>query len=104
MYASFSVRALHFIGLLLFLFVFSIPCFAQSLNLTGKVTDPTGNPLAGATITIKNTGKATTTNDQGVFLFTAAPNSGTLVISYVGYATVETKFTSGGEMRISLKE
>ena len=104
MYSSITARALYFFGLILLLFIFNIQSFAQSGNLTGKVTDPTGSPLAGASVSIKNTNKATTTNEGGVFVFSTAPNSGVLVISYIGYATLETKFSLGHEVNVSLKE
>src|SRR3954452_11906290 len=104
MYSSVTVRALYLFGLVFFLSILSLLSFAQSGSLTGKVTDQKGSPLAGATVKIKETNKATTTNDQGIFTFSAAPSNGVLVISYVGYATLETRFSSGQEVHVSLKE
>ena len=53
-----------------FLFFLSFNSFAQSGNITGKVIDKDGKPLAGATIKIKGTNRTTTTNDQGNYTFT----------------------------------
>src|SRR3989337_481254 len=63
---------------------FSLLVFAQQ-RITGKVTS--GNsPVAGATVTVKNTTTATQTDNGGNFSIDASPNS-TLVISSVGFAT-----------------
>ena len=40
---------------------------AQTNSVKGKVTDTKGTPLNGATVKIKGTDKATTTNEQGFF-------------------------------------
>jgi TonB-linked SusC/RagA family outer membrane protein len=56
----------------------------QALLITGRVTDSTGAPLAGATITIK--GKKTVTADaSGAFSIEAEPGD-VLVASFVGHA------------------
>ena len=88
----------------LFLFLFFAQIlFAQS-NLTGKVTDSTGNPLSGATVTIRGTNKTTKTNDQGAFTLAAAPQSGRLVITYVGYTVQQVDFSNGHVGDIMLAE
>src|SRR5690242_12406306 len=100
-----SRHVLYALCTLLFSFALFTPnTFAQSGALTGKVTDGTGNPLAGATVTIKNTKKATNTNDQGAFSFTEAPQSGKLVISFVGFATQELGFSNGQVGIITMHE
>ncbi len=104
MYASVFARAAHFFGLLCFFILLVVTSFAQSGNLTGKITNQSGSPFAGATVAIKNTTTATITNEQGVFVFNAAPANGVLVVSYVGFATTEAKFSSGQQVHISLKE
>jgi iron complex outermembrane receptor protein len=69
------------------LFLFSLHVFAQN-RVTGTVTDPTGKGVAGATVTVKGTNNATSTNEAGSFTITA-PGGGTLVISAVGFGTQE---------------
>lgn len=86
-----------------FFLLFSPGTFAQSGSLTGKVSDATGTPLNGATITVKGTTNATTTNEQGVFTFNNTPSSGTLVISYVGHFSREIKYAAGKELSIALE-
>src|SRR5690349_60748 len=60
-------RVLQSFAFLFFLLLLQLPVFSQAGNLSGKVTDGAGSPLAGATVKIKGTAKSTTTNDQGVF-------------------------------------
>ena len=66
-------------------------CNAQQRELKGKVTDrETLEPLPGATISIKKSGIAVTSNKEGYFTITNSP-AGTfiLVVNYVGYKTSE---------------
>ncbi|MEM8893662.1 MAG: TonB-dependent receptor [Bacteroidota bacterium] len=72
-------------GMLLMLIV--MPGMAQ-YSLSGKVTDPTGNGLPGATIILKLSGQATATDDNGNYQFQGlAEGKYVLNVSYVGYAT-----------------
>ena len=57
---------------------------AQSLTVTGSVTDPEGYPLEGATVLVKGTTTGTVTNSEGRFEFNVPVNS-ILVASYLGY-------------------
>ncbi|HEU4902926.1 MAG TPA: carboxypeptidase-like regulatory domain-containing protein [Flavisolibacter sp.] len=98
-----ALHALRNLFLLLFFFVTNYS-FAQNGILTGKVGNPDGNPLIGATVKIKGTGKSTTTNEQGVFTLNNAPQSGTLVVSYIGYTTQEAPFANGQAGTIRLQE
>lgn len=60
----------------------------KDITITGKVNDASGNPLAGASVTIKGTSKGVTTDANGDYTI-SAPENGTLVISSVGYKTQE---------------
>ena len=61
---------------------------AQSLTVSGSVTDPEGYPLEGATILVKGTVNGTTTNAEGRFEF-MVPDNAVLVASYLGYLSQE---------------
>lgn len=89
---------------LLLLFLIGQRAFAQNSSLTGKVADSAGNPLNGATVKIKGTAKTTRTNEQGSFTFAAAPQSGSLVVSFVGYFDREVNFANGHAGTIALSE
>ena len=79
--------------------------FAQTNSVKGKVTDAKGNPLAGATVKIKGTGTATSTNEQGIFSFdNVAANNAVLVVSYVGYLDFAVKSIAGKTTEIILTE
>src|SRR4051812_39147626 len=70
---------------LLTIFILPFSLIAQLTLKKGKVTDATTKlPVAGATITVKNTNKATLTNSLGEFAINAS-NKDELVVSYVGY-------------------
>ena len=69
------------------LFLFTLQIFAQT-QVTGTVTDATGKAVAGATVIVRGTNNATVTNDNGEFTI-SAPANGTLVISAVGFGTLD---------------
>jgi TonB-linked SusC/RagA family outer membrane protein len=63
--------------------------YAQNITITGKVTDQqTGNPMAGVSISVKGGTNGTSTGSNGMYSI-IAPAKGTLVISSVGYGTIE---------------
>ena len=76
--------------------------YAQGLNVSGTVTSATdGEPITGASVVEKGTSRGTITNIDGNFKLEV--NSGaTLVISYLGFKTVEVKATPS--MNIVLEE
>lgn len=68
---------------------------AQELTrISGTVTDASNSmPLHGATITIEGTRITTTADEQGNFVISAKSDTGTLVISFVGFHTYQLKFS-----------
>lgn len=60
----------------------------QADIITGKVTDTSGIPVVGASVTVKGTRKGTTTNSSGSFAIEAARGE-IIVISAIGYASRE---------------
>ncbi len=61
--------------------------------ITGRVTDADGNPLAGATVTVKNGKNSVETNAEG-FVSLNVSVGDVLVISYVGFEATEYKITA----------
>ena len=59
---------------------------AQSITVSGVVSDPDNEPLIGASIQVEGTTTGTATNIDGEYTINCAPNA-TLVVSYVGYDT-----------------
>lgn len=62
--------------------------FAQTRDVTGKVTDANGSPLNGASIRVKGTRGGVSAGPDGTFTIKAAPNA-TLIVSAVGYEAKE---------------
>ncbi len=69
--------------------LFSNAHFQNNIEINGTVLDETGNPLGGATVTVKNTATTTTTNETGNFSIKVPENGAVLVISFVGYENYE---------------
>lgn len=71
-------------------------------TITGSVTDTrSGEPLEGATISIKNTTVATTTDASGKFSISVPSEEAILLISYVGYTTLSVSVK--GQTQFALK-
>lgn len=64
-------------------------------SIHGRVADSLGNPLAGASITIKGTKNGTKTNGKGEFELKNPPGDVVLEISYTGYAKKMISATPG---------
>lgn len=63
--------------------------FIPAANIVnGKVTNSKGESLAGVSVTVKGTNVGTSTDAKGIYSIDV-PASGTLVFSYVGFATKE---------------
>ena len=76
--------------------------FAQTANVTGKVTDERGEGIPGATVTVKGTQMGTLTAVNGTYSVAAAPNA-TLVFSFVGYLKEEVLINNRTSVDILLK-
>ena len=76
------------ISLLLFSFIATCTTLAQhsTYHISGRVTDTEGEPLPGATISIKGKGTGAVTSVDGTYTL-QLPGTGTYLItaSYVGY-------------------
>lgn len=76
---------------------------AQTINVSGTVTDPTGEPLIGVTIMPVGSQGGTTTNIDGEYTISVESNA-TLKFSYVGFETVEEKVNGRTKIDVVLKE
>lgn len=83
------LRMLMCIGALLFM---SINLLAQQ-PVRGTLRSPAGEPLAGATITVKGTNRSVVTDSSGNFTI-EAPVGATLVVSSVGFQQRELNVTT----------
>jgi len=86
---------------LLITLLLALQTFAQQRTITGKVTDNTGAPVSGATVTVKGTNIATSTGSDGSYKINVPQDAGTLVISAVGYGNLEAAI-SGSSVDVSI--
>jgi len=95
------------IWMLVALFVVSAGFMAppQTRTITGKVTAATGGtPIMGATVILKGSATATTTDVEGKYSIGVPVKGGTLVFSFLGYKAKEVKIGSDNVMNITLDE
>lgn len=70
----------------------------QDIAITGKITDAQDNtPISGAAIKVKGTSRGTSSDDEGLFTLTVAPDD-VVEVSYIGYTTQE--FTVDSTRRV----
>ncbi|MDO6603955.1 TonB-dependent receptor [Arenibacter palladensis] len=72
--------------------------------LFGTITDDKGQPLPGANVVEKGTTNGVTADFDGNFSITLTEESPILIISYVGFSTLEIVVDGQTELYISLKE
>lgn len=86
------------------LLFFSLAALAQGRTVTGKVTDAqTGQPLSGATVTVKGTNRATKTAEDGTYSIQVDGNGSVLVISNVGYGNTEMAVRNNASVNMQLE-
>ena len=77
--------------------------FAQSLQVTGIVTDAgDGLPLPGAYVLVKGTNRAVTTDSYGKYEISASAND-VLVFSYIGMKTAELAVSNRSVINVALE-
>lgn len=74
------------------------------IRIIGMVTNNEGVPLSGATVLEKGTTNGTQTDFDGNFSISVADQTAFLVISYVGFATIEIPVGSQTQLNIILEE
>lgn len=79
-----------------------IHSFAQDKIITGVVSDQNGNPLSGATISIKGTKNSVSSNATGAFKITTPAATKSLVVTYVGMKAQEISIEGKATLTVSL--
>ena len=75
---------------------------AQTTEVTGKVTDPSGSPIPNVSIRIKGVRSGTSADANGVFRLKVSPNA-VLIISGVGYEATEVAVNGRSSLSLSLR-
>ena len=89
--------------LLVLMFISGMSYALAQSAVTGTVTDENGEGIPGANIVIKGTSNGTITDMNGDFALNASSDD-VLVVTYVGYSTIEIAVGSQSEINISLAE
>jgi len=78
----------------------STMAFAQSITVTGTVSDETGDSMPGVNVTVKGTTTGVITDTNGKYSITAPNRDAVLVFSFVGYVAQE--FVVGDQHAINV--
>src|SRR5688572_13489864 len=96
-----SLPLLLLIGFSFIQLLWCQPAFAQQREIQGTILNASGEPLARASVVVKETKAGTSTDDAGKFTITADIGQ-TLIVSAVGFATKEVVITNASGTSISL--
>lgn len=77
--------------------------FPLGKTVTGTITDENGEPLIGATVSIKGTQIGTVTDYNGVYTLGMPAGKNKLVVSYLGYKSHE-QYVNSGKVNFSLTQ
>ncbi|MBE7168997.1 MAG: TonB-dependent receptor [Williamsia sp.] len=77
---------------------------AQTGTIRGLVIDESGQPIAGATIRVKNDRLATTSGNDGTYTLTNVKAGAVILVSYTGYEEREIGTAGAGYKRVQLKK
>jgi TonB-linked SusC/RagA family outer membrane protein len=97
------MKILRFVIAVLILQAVFLPVMAQEILVTGTINAKTGEPLAGATVAIKGSNIATTTNPEGKFSIHVPNRKVLLVVSYVGMNNKEVSIPESGTITVQLE-
>jgi TonB-dependent starch-binding outer membrane protein SusC len=90
--------------LLIFLLLFQVVVFGQGKQISGTVSDKTGEPLPGVNVVIKGTTVGTTTDFNGKYSIAVKKESEVLVFSFVGYIEQNVVVGNQTTINVALKE
>lgn len=81
----------------------SFSLYAQQVSVTGKVTDATGDPLVGVSVTVPGTAVGTVTNADGNYGITV-DSKATMRFYYIGYQAVDEKVAGRSVINVTMQE
>ncbi len=90
------------ISLMLCLCTLCLAVQAQQKQISGKVTDEAGAPVAGATVTEKGTRNGTSTAADGTYRLSVADNNAVVSVERLGYAPFETSIGNRITLNVTL--
>ncbi len=78
--------------------------FQAEKKVTGRVTDPYGNPIPGVTVVVKGSSLGTITDSEGKYSFVNIPASAIIAFSFVGMKTQEIPATGKNTINVIMQE
>ena len=77
---------------------------ADGNTVSGKIVDESGEPIIGATVSVKGTHLGTVSDIDGNYSITLPQGSRQLTFSYIGYVSQTRTVSPGTSLNISMKE
>ncbi|HPR30550.1 MAG TPA: SusC/RagA family TonB-linked outer membrane protein, partial [Prolixibacteraceae bacterium] len=74
-----------------------------TITVTGNVTDESGTPLPGVTVSIKGTTTGTVSDVNGKYILSKVPNDAILVYSFVGMRTLEVDVNQRSVINVTME-
>lgn len=91
-------------GILFFCLLISMSIWSQQMEVRGTITSEEDQmPLPGVTVIVKGTEKGTVTDFDGNYSLSNVNTEATLVISYIGFSTVEIPINGRNTIDIAMK-
>jgi TonB-linked SusC/RagA family outer membrane protein len=97
-------RKLLFPIYLLAMVLLSIPAWAQTLTVTGRITDATGEMLPGVTVKVKEAAVSTITDANGKYSINIPNANSTLVFTFIGLTTQEIRISGQSIIDVVLRD
>ncbi len=91
-------------SLVVILFTLQLSAYAQEITVSGIVTDESGEPIPGVSISIKNTYTGTITDIDGKYSLSLANKDVTLVYSFIGFSTKEIAVGGQSSINVTLEQ
>jgi len=90
---------------LFFLLLFCFSARAQTAaDISGKILDELGKPLAGAAISLKGSSKGAVSNNTGAFTLKAIKPNATLIITYQGYEDTSINIANNTSFVVTMRQ
>jgi len=96
------MKAIVSILVVVFLSAFSMAP-DQVRTISGTVSDQSGSPMAGVSVTVKGTSNATFTDMNGAYHIQVSPGARYLVFSFMGYGTETVAIKNSNRINVTLQ-
>jgi TonB-linked SusC/RagA family outer membrane protein len=96
-------KLLLFLLVMVTSFVFQYEAQAQSRTVTGRVTDPSGEPIPGVNVLNRQSNSGTTTDLDGKYSLSVS-NNASLTFSFIGFISQSVAVGNQNVINVTLKE